>query len=551
MSRFTEHLYRCARTSQRGMTTGEPDRAVRRSWGEIHRRARHIAAGLAESGIGPGASVAVLVTDPCEIAPLIQAVWMRGAAFTMLHQPTPRTEHRLWLADTHRALALIDADAVVAAAPLGDLVSHRSAVPVLDVAGLSTGTSVTPLEVDEDQAALLQLSSGSTGAPKAVVISHRNLYANVTAMIERFELESTPDQVAVSWLPLFHDMGMIAFLALPMMSGLELVSTTPAQFLRDPLLWVDLITRHRGTFTAAPNFAYTLLARRLSSVADNSAYDLSSMRYAVNGAEPIDCEAMAEFTRAATRFRWPATALSGAYGLAEAVLSVSAPVPGAGLGSERVDRQALEQSGSVIACEDGQRLATLGHPLPGVQVRVVDAQTRLSVPAGRVGEFEIRGECVTSTVLTTEGALRRSGPQSWLATGDLGYLTGTGQLVVCGRTKDVIIVSGRNVFPTDIERAAAQVDGVRPGNAVAVPLAAGTPDEGFAVLVESVHHDVLERAAVLRREIALRVFAAVGVTPRTVRILPVGAIPKTSSGKLRRTAARALATSPDQISPNP
>jgi len=537
VSRFLDRLTHSARTSDRGLVVRDGDTFARRTWGEVHQRARRIAGGLAEAGIGPGSRVAVLCGHPGEVAPLAQAVWLRGAAMTMLQQASPRTDPATWLADTAVALATVRADLVVAGRPFDPAVLAGTPVRTVPLAALDAGPDADPVEAGEDAAALLQLSSGSTGAPKAIVVTHRNLYANIDSLLARFRLSPASD-TAVSWLPLFHDMGMIAFMAQPMMAGLELVKATPLEFLGSPVLWAEMIDRFRGTFTAAPNFAYVLLSRRLERAPDGR-LDLSTMRYAINGAEPVDYLAMQRFVAEARRFGWRDTALVGAYGMAEAVLGISAPEPGRGLGVDRVDPDALELTATATPDPDGRPLATLGRPFDGMQVRVV-AEDGEPVGPRRAGELEIRGEAVTETYLTVEGEFGARGADGWLRTGDVGYCTEDGELVICGRRKDVIIVAGRNIFPTEIERAAERAPGIRLGGVVAVSIDAGRPDEGFAVIAEADPRDTGRDAGELRRAVGRRVFDAVGATPRQVLVVAAGRVPKTSSGKLRRGQAREL-----------
>ncbi|HUL99936.1 MAG TPA: AMP-binding protein, partial [Mycobacterium sp.] len=217
MSRFTKKMYRNALSTQRGMVTGEPHAPVRHTWGEVHEKARRIAGGLAAAGVGHGDAVGVLAGAPVEIAPTAQGLWMRGASLTMLHQPTPRTDLALWAQDTATVIDMIEAKAVVVSEPF------TAAIPVLEERGVKVVTveqllaadPIDPVETDEDDVALMQLTSGSTGSPKAVVITHRNVYSNAEAMFIGAEYDVDRD-VMVSWLPCFHDMGMIGFLTVPM-----------------------------------------------------------------------------------------------------------------------------------------------------------------------------------------------------------------------------------------------------------------------------------------------------------------------------------------------
>ncbi|WP_068273738.1 fatty acyl-AMP ligase [Aldersonia kunmingensis] len=541
MSKFTEEMYETARTSDRGLVTGEPDAPVRHTWGEIHTVARRMAGGLAAAGIGHGDAVGVLAGQPVDIAPAVQATWMRGASVTMLHQPTPRTDLIAWAADTEAILTMIAAHAVIVGEPFeaaAPLLKERG-IRVVTVKELRTGDDIDPIETAETDIALQQLTSGSTGTPKAVQITHRNFYVNAYAMIDRIKFDRA-DDVMISWLPLFHDMGMVGFLSVPMQYGAEVVSVTPLEFLRRPLVWAELIEKYRGTVTAAPNFAYALLARRLRQ-ADDGAVDLSSIRYMWNGAEPVDPDTMTTLAADGARFGLNATALTPVYGMAETTLAVSVPDAGHGLVLDTVDAELLEAMGRAVPATRGhvRRLATLGYLVDNLEGRVVDTDNQ-ELPARGVGVIQVRGDAVTPGYVTVDGFVPAQDEDGWLDTGDIGYFTEEGLVVVCGRIKDVIIMGGRNIYPTDIERAAARVDGVRPGNAVAVRIDAGDKRESFAVVVESggfEDHAEVER---IEHEVAHVVFGEVGVRPRRVAVLGPGSIPKTSSGKLRRTHTLAL-----------
>ncbi|HET8643320.1 MAG TPA: fatty acyl-AMP ligase [Pseudonocardiaceae bacterium] len=527
--------------STRGITTGEPGAPQREPWPRVHRRARAIAARLVDGGLRPGDAVAVLAGEPALVAPSVQAVWLAGGSVTMLHQPTARTDLAVWARDTVTVLRMIGSRLVLLGAefePLSGLLQQH-AIPFRTLSSLDGGGPLAePVPVGEDSTALLQLTSGSTAVPKAVRITHGNLHANMSAMAETARLRAETD-VMISWLPLFHDMGMVGFLTLPMTLGIELVKTTPVDFLRAPLLWPDLITRHGGTVTAAPNFAYALVTRRLSTT--DSVYDLSTLRLALNGAEPIDPRVARSFAAVGGRFGLPADSVVCAYGMAEATLAVSFAPPGSGLLIDDVDADLLEaHRRAEPASRPGARsFPLLGPPLPGIEVRVVDVD---GSPLGtrEVGVLQLRGDSVTPGYLTVDGPVPTRDADGWLNTGDEGYVVEDGQVVVCGRVKDVIIMGGRNIYPTDIERAASTVDGVRAGNVVAVRLEAGERRESFAVAVESRLAGDPETERGIRSQVAARVVDAVGVRPLKVVVLPPGTLPKTPSGKLRRTATRTL-----------
>ncbi|EHI14415.1 fatty acyl-AMP ligase [Mycolicibacterium thermoresistibile] len=544
MSRFTEKMFHNARTATTGMVTGEPHAPVRHTWGEVHERARRIAGGLAAAGVGHGDAVGVLAGWPVEIAPTAQALWIRGASLTMLHQPTPRTDLMMWAEDTMNVIGMIAAKVVVVSDPF------TAAIPVLEERGIKVLTveqllaadPIDPVDTSEDDVALMQLTSGSTGSPKAVVITHRNIYSNAEAMFVGAQYDVDND-VMVSWLPCFHDMGMIGFLTVPMYFGAELVKVTPMDFLRDTLLWARLIDKYKGTMTAAPNFAYALLAKRLRRQAKPGEFDLSTLRFALSGAEPVEPADVEDLIDAGKPFGLRPEAILPAYGMAETTLAVSFSECGAGLIVDEVDADLLAALRRAVPASKGntRRLASLGPLLPDLEARVVDEDGNILPPRG-VGIIELRGEPVTPGYVTMGGFVPAQDEHGWYDTGDLGYLTEEGHVVVCGRVKDVIIMAGRNIYPTDIERAAQRVEGVRPGGAVAVRLDAGHSRETFAVAVESNAWQDPEEVRRIEHQVAHEVVAEVDVRPRNVVVLGPGSIPKTSSGKLRRSTSVSLVT---------
>ena len=534
-------MYATAATSAQVLITGEPDAPLRQSWGEVHPIARRMAGALADAGIGSGDAIGVLAGMPVDIAPACQAIWMRGGSVTMLHQPTPRTALQVWAQDTEAIIRMISAAAVVVGAPFEAAVPLlvERGIEVVTIESMRDGHDIDPVETAESDIALQQLTSGSTGSPKAVQLTHANFYANAYAMIDRVEFSPERD-VMISWLPLFHDMGMIGFLTVPMQIGATTVHITPLDFLRTPLLWAELIGKYRGTVTAAPNFAYSLLARRLAQ-APAGEYDLSSMRVLLNGAEPVDPDTMIALADAGARFGLDPLALAPTYGMAEVTLAVSVPEPGRGLVLDRVDPDLLEAGGLAVRSTraNARAMATLGPLVPGLEGRVV-ARDGLELPKRAVGVIELRGKSVTPGYLTVDGPVATQDADGWINTGDIGYFTEDDLVVVCGRVKDVIIMGGRNIYPTDIERAAGSVSGVRPGNAAAIRLDAGDKRESFAVAVETNAIDDADEVRRIEREVAHAVVAEVGVRPRTVAVLGPGSLPKTSSGKLRRSSSIGL-----------
>ena len=525
------------------MRTGALASPRRTPWADVHEVALRGAAVLASAGVRPGSAVAILAGEPFDVAPAAQAVWLAGGSVTMLHQPTARTDLARYARDTLAVLGMIRARVVVVGEPFGSVTDmlSGSGFRAVTIDDLRAGAAAAePVHAAENATALLQLTSGSTAAPKAVRITHRNLWSNIDAMAAVADLDPGSD-VMVSWLPLFHDMGMVGFLTLPMCRGIELVAARPSDFLGSPLMWLQLISRYRGTVTAAPNFAYALAARALARA---EGLELSSLRFALNGAEPIDVDAVRAFLAAGARFGLRPTAVVPAYGMAEATLAVSFHPWGTPLAVDTVDAAALEERGRALpAGEEAARAAVremplLGPPLPGIEV-VARRSDGSRCAEREVGTLVLRGESITDEYVTAAGPRSTRDADGWLDTGDLGYLTG-GSVVVCGRAKDVIIMGGRNIYPTDIERAAQAVAGVRAGNAAAVRIDAGARRETFAVVVESKQAADPAENARIAAGVRGAVAADVGVSPFTVLVVPPGTLPKTPSGKIRRAAAATL-----------
>jgi fatty-acyl-CoA synthase len=535
-------MFANARCSRKGMVTGEPDAPVRHTWLEVHQRARHVAGGLAAAGVGHHDAVAVLAGAPVHIAPAAQGIWMRGASLTMLHQPTPRTDLNRWAQETTAVINMIDARAVIVSDPFmpaAPLLSQLG-IQVVTVEQLLQAPPIDPLDTHDGDVAFLQLTSGSTGSPKAVQITHANFVANAEAMFAGAHVNADSD-VIISWLPCFHDMGMTGYLTVPMYYGVELVKITPMDFLRDTLLWAKLIDKYKGTMTAAPNFAYNLFAKRLRRQATPGQFDLSSLRWALSGAEQVEAVDVENLCDAGAPFGLNPQAIVPAYGMAETSVAVSFTQCDAGMIIDEIDADLLAVLHRAVPATRGhtRRLVCLGRPLQGIQVRVVDEGGGILAARG-IGFIEVRGEPVTAGYRTVAGFLSAQDDQGWYDTGDLGYLTETGSIVVCGRVKDVIIMAGRKIYPTDVERAATRVEGVRPGGAVAVRLDAGLSRETFAVAVESTAWRQPAQARQIARQVAHEVFTEVDFRPRNVVVLEPGMIPKTPSGKLRRAHALAL-----------
>ncbi|HEY0638437.1 MAG TPA: AMP-binding protein, partial [Pseudonocardiaceae bacterium] len=370
--------------------------------------------------------------------------------------------------------------------------------------------------------AVLQYTSGSTRSPRGVPVTHGHLAANLTAIREVIRHDELHPGPLLSWLPLYHDLGLVCFLALPMSCGCSLALASPDTFARRPSMWLAAAGRHGAVMTGAPNFAYALATRLLRA---DPSVRLDSVRRLVSGGEPIDAAVMAAFLAAAVPYGLDPRAVMAGYGLAEATLAVAVAPAGTGLRLDHVDPRELEVNGRAVPTPGGRPLARQGPPLRGFAVRITDRASGADLGERLVGRVEVRGPSVVGHYWGEPPPA----PGSWLDTGDLGYLA-EGDLVVCGRAKDVVFAAGRNVFPQDVEAAATEVPGVRPGGAVAF----GLPGERLVVAVECGG----DRAAEVRAAVVDAVVAEVGLTPAAVLVLPPGHLPRTSSGKLRRAEVR-------------
>jgi fatty-acyl-CoA synthase len=483
-------------------------------WQAVHERARRMSAILSAHGLGPGCRVGLVGDTSTDLVAALQAVWLTGGAVTLM------PPHGRGGSDAHASYLR----AVVADAQLDLVISDEdhAEARTLTLAALAnraqTAAAARPYRPLSSDLALLQYTSGSTRTPRGVPVTHGHLAANIEAI--KVALRHEHPSRMLSWLPLYHDMGLVAFLTMPMACGCPLVLQSPAAFARRPASWLDAMSRYRITMSGAPNFAYALMTGLLEAGID---LDLSSVRCLVSGGEPVDAAMMARFAAAAGPHGLDPGALVPAYGLAEATLAVTVSPFSRGVLVDPVDPGVLETEGRAVP---GDRpLVRVGNPVPGTSVRVVDRADGGPVGERIVGHIEVCGPSVVGHYWGEP----EPPAGSWLRTGDLGYLA-DGELVVCGREKDVLFAAGRNVFPQDVEAVAGSVDGVRPGGAVAF----GLPGERLVVAVEARAGD----AARVRQEVSAMVLDAVGLAPVDVPVVAYGRLPKTSSGKLRRAEAR-------------
>ena len=522
-----------------------PDGPVDVSWRQIHDEARSVGAALQAKGLLPGDHVAVLGPTTRELMTVVRGCWMAGVASMVLPLPMRLGSLDEFVGSTRARIRHGDAKLVLIDDQLAPFFEAIPGDPPVEPIGsvlpgapnVPSGDRLELPDHDPERLVILQYTSGSTSEPKGVMIPDRVLSANIDACCMAAQLDQY--ETMVSWLPLYHDMGLVGFLALPMTKGVQLVQAAPQDFMAHPGNWMKWVSDYRGTATAGPNFSWVLATRALKRAAE---LDLSSLTLALSGAEPVDPKAVEAFVAAAEPFGFQAGSVFPAFGMAETAIGASFPKRGVGLMCDTVDREVLERTRvakpvEVIDPDDlavrARRLPLLGTAVPGMEMKVVDPATYETIPERHVGELMLRGTSITSGYYKREADTKALFHDGWLCTGDLAYLL-DGQLILCGRIKDVIIVGGRNVFPEDIERAIGGLEGVRAGNVIAFGME-GYKGKESVVVVAEVRTDDPEA---VRHEIHHRTLEVCGLPPRDVMLVEPGTLPKTSSGKLQRAKCR-------------
>ena len=519
---------------------GDLPEAVEVPYGQLFEEACGYAAGLQALGVAPGDHVALLGPTSRELVTAIEAIWLAGATVVVLPLPMRMGSIAEFVAQTRARVRHADVSLVLVDPELAPFVEPAPGDPpmvgweaVRPGPGRPGAGAWERPPVEADALAILQFTSGSTSDPKGVMLPHRTVAANLDS-IAAATSHDPDDDVLVSWLPLYHDMGLVGLLTTSLTTGSRFVLGAPTDFTSSPSRWMEWISTYGGTATAGPNFSYVLAARALGR---GDQLDLSRLRIALNGAEPVDPATVARFLEAGARHGLRPGAVFPAFGMAEVAIAGTFPEPMSGLRVDAVDRRVLEQERYAAPVDPGvagaRELAILGRPVQGLEIRVVDPATGVELREREVGELEIRGTSVTPGYYNRPEVNAELFHDGWLRTGDLAYLV-DGEMVMCGRIKDVIIVGGRNVFPEDIERALADVDGVRAGNVIAFGVDQ-QGKEGVVVVVESKDGDPGE----VRRTVAARVRAAVGLPAKDIVLVAPGSLPKTSSGKLQRSLCKA------------
>jgi fatty-acyl-CoA synthase len=516
---------------------------TRYAYSEVERLTAHRAHAMQKLGLRMGDRVGLVVIEPEDFVLTFLAAIRIGVVPVPLYPPLSFGALDAYADRTRRVLALSQARVLFASERLQNVLwSLVDTVPTLErLVCVETlrdghGEPVFPTIKPEDTA-FLQYTSGSTSDPKGVVVTHGNLAANTHAIITEGLKKGNGDGVAVAWLPLYHDMGLIGFVIATIMHGMTSVFIPTMRFIKKPSVWLDAIHRHRGTVSFAPNFAYALVTRKCSEEELNT-WDLSSMEAFGCGAEPIHPDTVRAFEEVfIQRCKLPKHAFLPSYGMAEATLAISFKPLFKDWRSTVVDLEIFQDTGRVVSPEPGR--LTLEHVSCGPTFVDHDiaafSEKGERLPEGQEGELWLKGPSVTPGYFNNPEATAACYTDGWLHTGDLGYVL-HGEVYVTGRLKDLIILNGKNVHPQSIEWVVGAVDGVRQGNVVAFSRP-GRDSEELVIVLETRETDG-DKLNAIRAAVSKAVRSELGVPPADVVCLQPGNLPKTSSGKLQRRKTR-------------
>jgi len=505
--------------------------------------ARQVAWGLRGSDLSPGDRIAIMLPTGREFFLAFYGALYAGAVPVPIYPPARPAQIGEHLRRQAGILNNAGASILIAdeaSQPLARLLGMQ--VPSLrgveTVASLAASEPEPLPKAEASDTALIQYTSGSTGDPKGVVLTHANLLANIRAM--GAVIGPTARDVFVSWLPLYHDMGLIGAWLGSLHYGVPLVLMSPQRFLLRPERWLWAIHRYRGTLSAAPNFAFELCMKKIDDEALDG-LDLGSLRMLANGAEPVSPTTIERFSERFARFGFSRGAMAPVYGLAENAVGLAFPPMGRGPIVDRIDRKALSADGRAVPATgeaaDVTRIVGCGRPLPGHQIRIVGATGELG--DRREGRLQFRGPSASSGYFNSPEQNRALFDDGWLNSGDLAYVA-EGDVFITGRSKDLIIRAGRNIYPQEIEDAVGRVVGIRRGCVAAFGEA--EPRAGTERLVVVAETRETESGALegLRAKVAETVARLCDAPPEEIVLVPPQTVPKTSSGKIRRTAARQL-----------
>jgi fatty-acyl-CoA synthase len=536
--------------TQRGFVFVRSDGTERAiSFHELHRETSARARALAARGFAKGDRLALVIPEGDEFVLSFLGAVMAGVVPVPMYPQLSFKNVDAYHETVAHIVGASGAKALLTTASTRPFVEpvlakrkvHGGIVTVEELRELvpPSGEGASVCKVLPEDLAFLQFTSGSTSRPKGVMVTHANLAANSEAfMIHGLGKDSSVDK-GVSWLPLFHDMGLIGFVIGPLFTDIPVVFLPTASFVRSPRVWLDTIHKHRGTITFAPNFAFALVAKRIKE-RDVSGLDLSCMRVTGCGAEPIQAKTLREFSAKLAPAGFDPKSFIPSYGMAESTLAVTFSRHGEGVHTDWVDAKALQarearpSAGPSGGGEgDSAEIVSCGYAFPGHQIKITDDDGR-ELAERQVGQIQTCGPSVASGYYEEPELTAESFKDGWLRTGDLGYLD-QGRLYVCGRMKDIIIIRGRNFYPQDIEWVVSELPGVRRGNVVAFGVEA-SGEEQLVVCAEAFQADAVGLADAIRQAITDQL----GLTVNRVEIVPQGTLPRTSSGKPQRRKTKQL-----------
>ena len=500
------------------------------------------AAALQQAGMKKGDRVGLIVIEPEDFVLTFLACLRVGVIPVPLYPPRSFGNLDAYAERTRKVLASAEARLLIASSKLQnvlwalvDQVPSMEKLIKAETLRDSEGVPTYPT-VEPDDIAFLQYTSGSTADPKGVMVTHRSLVANAKGIItEGLQMDVDNGDKGVSWLPLYHDMGLIGFVLAPVLHAIPIVFIPTLRFIKRPSVWLDTMHRHRGTASFAPNFAFALATRRVRE-SDLERWDLSCVKVLGCGAEPIQPDTVRAFTELyGERCDMPATAIMPAYGMAEATLAIALKRRPDLMRSLVLDADRFSEQGEAVApTSDDTTIVehmSCGRAVDGHEVVAMDVDGS-KLPDRREGELCLRGPSVTPGYFRNPEATASAYRDGWLHTGDLGFVD-QGEIFVTGRIKDLIIVNGRNIHPQAVEWAGADGEGVRKGNVIAFSVPGATGEE-LVIVVESRWDETAELAEAVTK----RVQGELSIKAHDVVVLKPGSLPKTSSGKLQRRKAR-------------
>ena len=525
----------------------EPARFI--SYAQMWRRAQRCAAAMQAMGVRRGERVGLILPDSSEFIDCIFGAMLAGAIAVPIYPPMNLGQFDAYLTNTTHILRQAGCSVVITddkVSPiLGKLMASVPGLRAIEsyanvLAGVPMAAEPNGVVVRPDDIAFLQFTSGSTSQPKGVTLTHANLLANIAAIGGGAGIQISRESSGVSWLPLYHDMGLIGFVFTPIVYDTKgILFISPLMFLKRPSVWLRQLSEQKASTTFAPNFAYGLCTARVKD-SELAGVDLSQLHVAGCGAEPIQYGTLRAFADRFAPQGFRSTAFLPCYGMAEHSLAVTFVELHVELKVDRVDAAALAGRDATPARDGAPAVDVVncGRTFPEHSLRIVDDAGE-PVADRVVGQIELKGPSVMQGYWNDPERTAEAFHDGWLRTGDLGYLV-EGELHVCGRSKDLIILHGRNYHPQDIEWQASQIEGVRCGNVIAFGL--HHPDLGreYVVVAAEVRQvgDAEDAAgAALRRQIETCVLEALALKVDEVVLLPPGSLPKTSSGKLQRSKA--------------